>query len=112
MSVIAYRDVPPDMFTTIHTLFYAAHRANIDELVIVRAEIAKVYGKEFAQASESDPSNVNETIRENINVIMPESGRKVSRLLEIAADEGIKYVPSEKCNAVYSNVHNIGLFKL
>lgn len=94
--------MPPDMFVTLHTLVYASDRANIDELVEVRRQIRRVYGKEFVDASESDLSNINEVIRENINLVMPETGRKISRLVDIAKEEGIMYQPSEIYQAVGS----------
>lgn len=83
------------MFITMHSLAYGAHRANIDELLKVRWHLEQVYGKEFINASETDPHNVNETIRENINLIMPDNGRKVAHLIEIAKNSGIAYNPSE-----------------
>lgn len=88
------------MFVTLHTLVYAADRANIDELVAVKGQIQRVYGKEFSDASETDLSNVNEVIRENINLIMPENGRKIARLVDIAKEEGILYQPAEIYQAV------------
>ena len=88
------------MFVCLHTLVYASDRASIDELVEVRKQILRVYGKEFVDASYSDLNNINEVIRDNINLIMPESGRKISRLVEIAKEEGIMYQPSEIYQAV------------
>ena len=78
-----------------HTLVYAAHRSTIDELITVRTEFQKVYGPEFIHASEADPNNINEIIRENINLIMPEKGRKIARLMEIAREENIQYHPTQ-----------------
>ena len=91
-----YRSVPPDMFVTLHTLVYSADRANIAELVSVRQQIIALYGPEFAHATEADANNINETIRENINLIMPETGRKVERLIDIAKEFGVNYVPTER----------------
>jgi len=69
-----YREIPADMYVTMMTLVYAAHRTECEELVTIRNHFEKVYGKEFIKASETNPSNLNETIRENINLIMPEKG--------------------------------------
>ncbi len=83
------------MFVTMQTLIYAASRSGIEELSKVQAEFRRVYGNPFVTAAETDPHNVNETIREDINLIMPESGWKVARLIEIAREEGITYQPTE-----------------
>jgi hypothetical protein len=77
------------------TLAYSAHRSNIDELVRVRGQMEMMYGSQFVNASETDLNNVNETIRENINLIMPDMGWKLYRLTEIAKKEGLAYSPSE-----------------
>lgn len=90
------------MINTIHTLVYCAPRANIDELMTIANEIQHYYGPEVAKKAETDPSLINETIRENINLIMPESGRKVDRIITIAKEEGIQFYPSEKSMAVIS----------
>ena len=107
------REVPPDMFVTLHTLVYASYRAHIDELQTIGQQITSAYGKEFAKQSETDEKCINDTIRQNINLIMPEEGWKVARLLDIAKEEGINYTPTEKSNAVgFSNEDerlNVGL---
>lgn len=92
------------MFVCLHTLVYASDKANIDELMEVRRQITRVYGKEFVDASYSDLNNINEVIRDNINLIMPESGRKIGRLVEIAKEEGIMYQPSEIYQAVTKKI--------
>ena len=89
------------MFVTLHTLVYASHRAGIDELMTIGHQIASLYGKEFAKQSETDEKCINDTVRQNINLIMPEEGWKVARLLEIAREEGLMYSPTEKSLAVW-----------
>ena len=45
---------------------------------------------------ERDKKCIDEIIKENINLVIPEEGWKVNKLIEIAKDYGIKYNPSEK----------------
>ncbi len=83
------------MVGTFHTLVYAAYRANISELVTIRQEIELMYGKEFIKASEADLDSINDVIRENINMIMPDLGMKIERLIKLAEEHNIEYHPSE-----------------
>ena len=85
---------------TFRTMAYSAHRSNIDELFTVCKEIQRVYGKKFVKDSELDLGNVNEIVRNNINLIMPEEGRKVARIIEVAKKAGVMYAPSEKAKMV------------
>jgi hypothetical protein len=94
------KEIPADMYITLHTLIYAGSRSGIDELVTIARQLGYLCGPEFVKQSEMDEKCINETIRENINLIMPEEGWKVERLLEIAKDEGIGYSPTERANQV------------
>lgn len=85
---------------TLHTLMYAAPRAGIDELFTASTQLGYLCGPEFVKQSETDEKCINETIRENINLIMPSEGWKVERLIQIARDEGVQYQPTEKCMRV------------
>ena len=99
-----YRDMPPDMIITFHTLVYSAYRSNCDELIQVRGQIEKRFGKEFVKASDSDLSNLNDVIKNNINMIMPEMGLKIKRLIELANESNVDYHPSET-NMRYYNIY-------
>ena len=57
-----------------------------------------MYGKKFAK--ESDLTKINDTIRDNINLISPEIGAKIDRLMKLCRDEGVNYEPSEKYKLV------------
>ena len=83
------------MFVTLRTLVYAADRSNISEMVTIRNQIIALYGREFAAAAETNPNSINETVRDNINLILPQPGRKVARIIQIAKDEGINYRPTD-----------------
>eukprot|EP00829_Urostomides_striatus_P002708 TRINITY_DN1298_c0_g1_i1.p1 TRINITY_DN1298_c0_g1~~TRINITY_DN1298_c0_g1_i1.p1 ORF type:complete len:223 (+),score=60.62 TRINITY_DN1298_c0_g1_i1:30-671(+) len=87
------KEMPSDMFSTMRTMVYSAERANIDELSIVRKEIQRVYGVKFAKDAEIDLASINETVRENINLVMPEEGRKVEKIMDIVKKQGVMYQP-------------------
>lgn len=92
--------IPADMYMTLYTLIYAADRAGVDELLTVREQLTHLCGEEFVRQSEKDDKCIHEVIKENINLIMPEEGRKVERILQIAKEEGIQYIPTENSQKV------------
>ena len=94
------KDIPPDMKTTLHTLVYASNRAGVEELVSIGNKISVACGKDFAKETETDEKCVHPVIRENINLISPEEGWKVERLIQLASEEGIQYQPSERAMTV------------
>lgn len=90
------------MNVTLHTLIYAADRAGIDELHTIKKQLTYLCGEKFASQSETDDKCIHEVIRDNINLIMPEEGQKVERLIQIAKDQGIQYIPTEASQNVKS----------
>lgn len=94
------REIPSDLLTTLHTLLYASNRAGVDELVGIGDQIAKLCGKDFVKKTENDEKCVHEVVRQNINLITPDEGWKVARLIEIAREVNQPYTPSERCLAV------------
>ncbi len=99
MRLILSSEVPPDMYVALHTLVYSADKAGIDELQTIAMQIVRFYGKDFVKQGE-DPKATNDIIRENISLTVLDEGLKVSRLLQIARDEGLHYVPTERSLAV------------
>lgn len=53
-----------------------------------------MYGPKFAK--ESDETKIDDTIRDNVNIISPEIGAKIDRLMKLAREEGVNFEPSEK----------------
>lgn len=96
MLVKMGREIPSDMLTTLHTLLYASNRAGVEELVTIGSIITNLCGKKFASQTEKDEKCVHEVVRENINMITPEEGWKVERLMEIAREVNLPYTPSER----------------
>jgi hypothetical protein len=84
---------------------YSTNKAGIDELFTIRQQLSYMTGKEFEAQSYTDDKCIHEVIKENINLIMPEEGWKVERLIQIARDEGIQYIPTERSQKVaYLNI--------
>jgi len=79
---------------TLHSIYYSAPKVNVKELSVVAAEIEKMFGKKFVK--DIDATKVNDTIRDNINIISPPLGAKLDKLKEIASKAGISYEISEK----------------
>lgn len=94
------KEIPPDMYMTLHTLIYAGPRAGVEELMTIGRQLTILCGPEFAKQSHTDEKCVNETIRDNINLILPEEGWKIEKLIQIAKEEGIQYSPTERSNQV------------
>ncbi len=53
-------------------------------------------GKEFVKQSDADYSCLHKTIAENIDVKIPEQGEVVKRLVELAKERNIHYIPSHE----------------
>lgn len=51
-------------------------------------------GKDFVQMSDNEPSCINKEILANINLKIPEEGEKIQKLVEVARERNINYVPS------------------
>lgn len=103
------REIPSDMSTTLHTLLYASNRAGVEELTTIGSQIATLCGKKFADQTEKDEKCVHETVRQNINLITPDEGWKVERLMEIAKEVNQPYMPSDRCMHVYHIYDPLGL---
>eukprot|EP00826_Nyctotherus_ovalis_P051732 TRINITY_DN647_c0_g1_i23.p1 TRINITY_DN647_c0_g1~~TRINITY_DN647_c0_g1_i23.p1 ORF type:complete len:448 (+),score=93.28 TRINITY_DN647_c0_g1_i23:122-1465(+) len=101
MLVKMGREIPSDMLTTLHTLLYASNRAGVEELMTIGNAIANICGKKFVSQTEKDEKCVHEVVRENINLITPEEGWKVERLMEIAREVNQPYTPNEKSLMAY-----------
>ena len=65
-----------------------------------RNQVRGAYGEKFVKACDTDLASLHPIIRDNINIIVPENGMKVERLIKLAEHEGMKYEPSEKNRAV------------
>lgn len=79
-----------------YTIIYASNKVGINEFKNIVKEITCMYGKDFVKKSETGEKYIHEIIKQNINLIIPEDGWKVVKLIEISKEIGIAYSPSEK----------------
>ena len=84
------------MDQTFHTLIHAGAKTEIEELAGVRKELGKLLGKEFVNQSDADYSCLHKVIAENIDIKIPEQGEVIKRLIELAQERNINYIPSHE----------------
>jgi vacuolar protein sorting-associated protein IST1 len=60
---------PPDLYEAVCTLIWAAHRTDIAELLEVKKQLGKKYGKEFVEEAMENKNNcVNERVMHKLSV--------------------------------------------
>jgi len=92
----AEKQCPFDMVQTVSTLIYVARRVQIPELIEIRKQLIKKYGKEFAQRAERNvDSCVNERIIQKLSVQPPNAFLVVNYLKSIAEQYGVVWEPTE-----------------
>ena len=79
-----------------HTIIHVGAKTEIEELAGVRKELGKLLGKEFVKQSDEDYSCLHKVIAENIDIRVPEQGEVVKRLVELAKERNINYIPSHE----------------
>ncbi|BDA44735.1 probable IST1 homolog at N-terminal half [Coccomyxa sp. Obi] len=90
------KDVPPDMIEALSSLVYAASRVqDFQELVVIRAQLAGKFGKEFAAESSSDLTcrkwHVNENLIRCLSIEAPAPEDKLATLSDIAQEYGVEW---------------------
>lgn len=84
------------MDQTFHTLIHVGAKSEIDELAGLRKSLSTMLGKEFTLKSDTDYSCMNKVIAENIDLKIPSHGEVVKRLVELAQERNINYIPSSQ----------------
>jgi hypothetical protein len=84
------------MDQTFHTLIHVGAKTEIEELAGVRKQLGNLLGKEFVKQSDSDYSCLHKVIAENIDIKIPEQGEVIKRLVELAKERNINYIPSHE----------------
>ncbi|EIE21511.1 DUF292-domain-containing protein [Coccomyxa subellipsoidea C-169] len=90
------KDVPPDMIEALSSLVYAAQRVqDFQELIVIRAQLAGKFGKEFAAESSSDLTcrkwHVNENLIRCLSIEAPAPEDKLATLSDIAQEYGVEW---------------------
>ncbi len=71
-------------------------KSEVEELALVRQQLSKLLGKEFVKKSDSDYSCIHKEVAEKIDIKIPGAGEVVKRLVELAQERNINYVPSHE----------------
>lgn len=94
LSTIEKFGAPKDMDPTFHSLIHAGAKSEVEELAAVRAQLGKLMGKEFVKKSDTDYTCLNKVVAENIDIKIPSQGEVIKRLVELAKERNINYIPS------------------
>jgi hypothetical protein len=86
------------MDQTFHTLIHVGAKSEIDELAGVRHELQRLLGKEYVHQSDTDYSSINKVVAENVDTKIPEEGQVIKRLVELAQERNINYIPSHEAS--------------
>lgn len=86
------------MDQTFRTLIHVGAKSEIDELAEIRHQLQKLLGKEFVHQSDTDYTSLNKVVAENVDIKIPEEGQVVKRLLELAQERNINYIPSHEAS--------------
>ena len=73
-------------------------KSEIDELPGVRHELQRLLGKEYVHQSDTDYSCINKVVAENVDIKIPEEGQLIKRLVELAQERNLNYIPSHEAS--------------
>lgn len=75
-------------------MIHLAPKLGVEELEVVRKQLVKLLGDEFAMQADEDRSMINPLVAQNIDFQKPEDGQVIFRLRQIAKERNIPYEPS------------------
>lgn len=84
---------PDDLLQSVCTVIWAANKVDIEELLVVKAQLIKKFGKDIVKQSEV-PANINERVMSKLSVQPPTNALVIRYLEEIASDNNIDWVHS------------------
>ncbi|CAK0784450.1 hypothetical protein CVIRNUC_007654 [Coccomyxa viridis] len=90
------KDMPPDMIEALSSLVYSAQRLqDFPELIVIRAQLAGKYGKEYLAEASSDLTcrkwRVNENLIRCLSIEAPPPEEKLATLSDIAQEYGVEW---------------------
>lgn len=92
--------VPKDMNQTFATIIHSAAKLDCDELMQVRKMISPLFDKQFIKECDSNYDMLNPVVAQNIDIKIPEQGEVVLRLVNLAQERNIDYIPSAESLSV------------
>jgi len=94
--ICAEKECPFDLVQTVSTLIWVTRRVEIPELVVVRKQFLKKYGKEFVHRAErNENAVVNARIVDKLAVKAPNAFLVLNYLNAIAKQYGVKFTPKD-----------------
>ncbi len=91
------KECPGDLISCVSTLIWASDRVDVPELVEVRNQLTKKYGKPFVEAAMKNEGGVlNDRVVHKLSVKPPSAFLVMSYLREIAAQFGVDYQPTDE----------------
>ncbi|GBG30848.1 IST1-like protein [Hondaea fermentalgiana] len=92
----AEKECPFDMREAVCTLIYAANRTEIKELIQVREQLTKKYGKDFAEKADRNHNGcVNERVVAKLSAQPPNAFLVLNYMKELADEYDVDWQPDE-----------------
>ena len=84
------------MNNTFATIIHAAPKLDVKELIEVRKILAKILDPEFVRECDRNYDLVNSVVANNIDFKKPEDGEVVLRMVNLAKERNIEYMPTHE----------------
>ena len=87
---------PKDMNNTFATIIHAAPKLDVKELIEVRKILSKILDPEFVRECDRNYDLINSVVANNIDFKKPEDGEVVLRMVNLAKERNIEYMPTHE----------------
>ena len=85
---------PDDMKTTFATIIHAAPKFGVEELMNVRKMLSALLDEQFVKECDTNYALINPVVAENIDIKKLDEGEVILRLVNLAKEKNIDYIPS------------------
>ncbi len=90
--MVSEPECPPDLIGAVATLLYAAPRVDISELLEVKNQLTKKYGKKFVEeVTALDSGHVNPRVVDKLAVHPPDASAVVSYMKRVAEEFNVAW---------------------
>lgn len=83
------------MKTTFATIIHAAPKFGIEELIKVRKMLSSMLDESFVKECDTNYALINPVVAENIDIKRLDEGEVILRLVNLAKEKNIDYLPSQ-----------------
>ena len=87
---------PKDMNNTFATIIHAAPKLDVKELIEVRKILSRILDPEFVRECDRNYDLINSVVANNIDFKKPEDGEVVLRMVNLAKERNIDYMPTHE----------------